>query len=290
MYFDEKTVGSIRSHLTDRESEVLFEGRLSYAECGDEQVLGMSLADYFRLAEPSLRADCPELFAIMDAALDSGLPQEEAMLLPAGQLRFFSGLQAAPELFTDIYNCYFDSGIVHWGADEIFVDAGAQDLFTSYRFARKTRGRYKAIYAFEPDRRNFAECAGNRELFDDRLHLFNLALNDRPASMPFHEDRQNSCFSADGESLVPADTLDRCLAGVDPSFIKLHLEGAELAALRGAADTIRRCSPTVAVCVDHRPDDIITIPSLLLELCPEYRLYLRHYSSSVTETVLYAVK
>lgn len=65
MYFDEKAVGSIRLHLTDRESEVLFEGRLSYAECGDEQVLGMSLADYFRLAGPSLRADCPELFAIM---------------------------------------------------------------------------------------------------------------------------------------------------------------------------------------------------------------------------------
>ena len=152
------------------------------------------------------------------------------------QDRFFRGLGAAPEPFTDIYDCYFASGIISLSPDEEFVDGGAQDLFTSFRFARKARGRYRAIYAFEPDARNYVECAGNRELFDGRLHLYKLALSDRAASLPFLEDRQNSRIDERGGYEVFADTLDHCLADASPSFIKLHLEGGELAAL-----TVERC-------------------------------------------------
>ena len=39
----------------------------------------------------------------------------------------------------------------------------------------------------------------------------------------------------------------------------------------------------------HKPEDIIEIPQKILELDPEYKLYLRHYSYVDTETVLYAI-
>lgn len=54
-------------------------------------------------------------------------------------------------------------------------------------------------------------------------------------------------------------TLDAALAGAEPSLIKLHLEGGELDAVEGAAETIRRCAPRLAVCL-HRDEDALRIP------------------------------
>ena len=39
MYFDERAVNAVRERLADPASETLFEGRLSYSEYGDEEVL-----------------------------------------------------------------------------------------------------------------------------------------------------------------------------------------------------------------------------------------------------------
>ena len=76
---------------------------------------------------------------------------------------------------------------------------------------------------------------------------------------------------------------------VYPDFIKMDIEGAELAALEGAQNCIREQHPKLIICVYHKPEDIIEIPAYILSLCPDYKLYLRHYSLGHTETVLYAV-
>ena len=52
---------------------------------------------------------------------------------------------------------------------------------------------------------------------------------------------------------------------------------------------IKRDRPKLAVCIYHKPEDIITLPMYIKELVPEYRLYLRSYSNAVNEMVLYAV-
>ena len=279
----------IREHLGDKSSKILFEGRFAYGETGNEETIGMALRDYFLSAPEALRRDCPELFGVMDAAFSKGTEMSGSHS-GEREKNFYAGLKAIPERFTDIYNCYFDSGIIKLGSEEVFVDAGAQDLFTSYRFAQKVRKQYRAIYAFEPSSVNFLECCANRELFDGRLFLSQTALNDREGEIGFMEDRQNSHPDQSGSTKVPSDSLDHLLADAPPpTFLKLHLEGAELAALKGAGNIISQYRPKIAVCVDHRKDDVLRIPLLLLELVPEYRFYFRHYSSSITETVLYSV-
>ena len=69
----------------------------------------------------------------------------------------------------------------------------------------------------------------------------------------------------------------------------MDIEGAELESLQGARKTIRRDRPKLAVCIYHKPEDMIEIPLYIKELVPEYKLYIRHHSNSGTETVLYAV-
>lgn len=92
-----------------------------------------------------------------------------------------------------------------------------------------------------------------------------------------------------GTVSIDARKLDDVLQGKKVTFIKMDIEGAELAALRGAEKIIREQRPRLAICVYHKPEDIWEIPSLILSCNPDYRLYLRHYSITETETVLYAI-
>lgn len=84
-------------------------------------------------------------------------------------------------------------------------------------------------------------------------------------------------------------TIDEIVKSRKVTFIKMDIEGAELKALYGAANTIKTWHPKLAVCVYHKPEDLITIPQYIKSIYPMYRLYLRSYSPSGVETVLYAV-
>ena len=70
-------------------------------------------------------------------------------------------------------------------------------------------------------------------------------------------------------------------------FIKMDIEGAELSALKGAVETIKRFKPKLAICVYHKGKDIFEIPEYLISIVPEYNFYLKHNSHTFGETVLY---
>jgi FkbM family methyltransferase len=72
-------------------------------------------------------------------------------------------------------------------------------------------------------------------------------------------------------------------------FIKMDIEGAELNALEGSKNTIKRFAPKLAICVYHKPEDLFTIPQFIKSLRPDYTLYLDHFTTSMFETVLFAV-
>jgi hypothetical protein len=84
-------------------------------------------------------------------------------------------------------------------------------------------------------------------------------------------------------------TIDELLKGGPATFIKMDIEGAELVALKGAKQTIKKYKPKLAVCVYHKPLDIVEIPLYLKKLVPEYKLFLRHYSDFGFDTIRYAV-
>ena len=83
-------------------------------------------------------------------------------------------------------------------------------------------------------------------------------------------------------------SLDSCITD-KVTFIKMDIEGAELNALKGSREIIKKYKPRLAVSVYHKKEDLIEIPLYIKELVPEYKLYIRHYSNAAIETVLYAV-
>ncbi|MNC55831.1 hypothetical protein D3C75_1053850 [compost metagenome] len=84
-------------------------------------------------------------------------------------------------------------------------------------------------------------------------------------------------------------SLDSVLNGQRASFIKMDIEGAEMEALQGAQNTIVKHRPRLAICIYHKPEDILEIPLYLKSLVPDYKFYIRHYSNYTIETVLYAI-
>lgn len=184
---------------------------------------------------------------------------------------------------------YFDCPEFKVKNDEVFVDAGCFDGSTSRDFVKWSEGNYKKIYAFEPDR----DCyLSSKKLEDDlkEFKVFNLATWSEKKVLHFN-------MTSDGSSLVDknsgtdveANSIDNMLYDEAPTFIKLDVEGAEYNTLLGAAKTIKKYKPRLAVSIYHKDVDIFEIPLLLMKLRGDYRFYIRHYASTLAETVLYAI-
>jgi len=72
-------------------------------------------------------------------------------------------------------------------------------------------------------------------------------------------------------------------------MIKLDIEGAEMAALKGAERTIDSFKPKLAICIYHKFNDLWEIPDYLMKKYPFYNYFIRHHSMADASTVLYAV-
>ena len=175
-----------------------------------------------------------------------------------------------------------------------FVDGGCFDLGDSIRFSTWCGGQYTRIFAFEPDPACYATCVENAKREGlERVELIQSGLAAEVGTASFFAEGHGSSRIVQSESgnqiqTIQTVSIDATVGDTTIGFVKLDVEGAELSVLRGAETVIQRDRPFLAVCVYHRPGDLLDITSYLHSLVPEYRFYLRHYSVWSTETVLYA--
>lgn len=153
-------------------------------------------------------------------------------------------------------------------------------------------GRY---IAFEPDETNlkrltaFAARAPIRE-----ANLVPCGLSDSLRELSFAGAKgPSSRIAADSPCTAEATTTIRCVAldeimpGLAPDFIKLDIEGAEMAALAGMRRTLERARPRMAVCLYHRPQDLWEIPAFLASIYG--RVHIRQHGPCGWDTVAYAL-
>ena len=173
------------------------------------------------------------------------------------------------------------------------VDGGAATGDTAALFLGQT-GANCTIHSFEPTPGSYRELARYAaELDPPVVHPHEAALWSEEGYVTFFEAFEMSHgnrIGGHGELRVEAVTLDGLVRkGVIDrvDLIKLDVEGAELAALQGARETIRRFKPRLQVCLYHKPADLWELPLFLADLAPEYRMFLGHHSDSHLDTVLY---
>ena len=187
---------------------------------------------------------------------------------------------------------YFSLDLVKPVDDEVFIDVGCLSCETDLDFIDWNKGRYEHIYAFEPDAKNYERCLGIIERNGiENITLVNKGLWDCKTKLCFESNINPSLSKIQdvGEEVIETITLDEFLDGKRATFIKMDIEGAEMEALRGAAETIKQHKPRLAISIYHKVNDFIDIPEYLLSLVPEYKFYIRHYSCYKFETILYAL-
>lgn len=193
-----------------------------------------------------------------------------------GVLRFYhSGeLHLLDGITTDKDEAFYD--ILRLSDSESYLDLGAYDGDTIREFLHYSGGGYKRITALEPNAKNFSKllraCSGMRD-----TQLLQLGAFDRDAVLFFNNKAgRNSAVAESGvETRVRA--VDELLGGESVSYVKADVEGADFEALTGMAKTIAAFRPKLNCSVYHRFEDIFRLPLLLKDLCPDYKLYLRHH-------------
>jgi FkbM family methyltransferase len=170
---------------------------------------------------------------------------------------------------------------------ETVIDCGAcassyGGQFTT-RFAKDV-GPTGRVFAFEPILPVYRALEDDTEAFFNII-THNSAVWDRHTTLNFISDGITSCQIHSAEittelldspkvEIVRAVPIDAILDGRPVHYLKMDVEGSELKALQGAAESIRKFKPKLSICLYHHPDDLLSIPSYIHSLCPEYRITL----------------
>lgn len=165
---------------------------------------------------------------------------------------------------------------------DIVLDCGASDGDFTREALRAGAARVVSVEispaAQECIRRNLASeiAAGRVTLYpkgvwdhDDTLTLNVDDSNFAANSVVLHPDHSHAAIQ------VPLTTIDRIAADLSlprVDFIKMDVEGAEVKALAGAATTLTRFKPRLAIATEHKPDDQFTIPAAIHRLRPDYQM------------------
>ena len=175
--------------------------------------------------------------------------------------------------------------------DEVLIDGGAHYGHVTKAFVQKTSGAFEQIVAIEPDSSNRAVLQDNLKSWlpdDPRVTVYDCALADSEGEALFRDDLgYASQLSDTGHVRVTVRSLDGIR--VTPTFVKLHLEGAELLALTGARETLLSTRPIIAATVYHNADGIWKTALWLMETLPEYHFLFRVDSWCGTGAVIYAI-
>ena len=181
---------------------------------------------------------------------------------------------------------YFEDFLDLHSDGEVFADIGAFHGETSLEFIKRCP-QYGAIHLFEPDPMNFAKCKhALRECRD--IQLWPIGASDFSGPASFAISGSTSGLSLSGTTTIQLARLDDVLL-TPPSFLKMDIEGEERRAIAGAAGIIGKHRPKAAISVYHRAGDFWRIPKQLLSIYPRFDVYLRHYTESIYETVMFFV-
>ncbi len=175
---------------------------------------------------------------------------------------------------------------------EAFADIGAHEGHVIQRFLDAVKGQCGQIWAIEPDRRNLVHLHETVSQFslaeESAVQIIPSVVADAEGEAIFAAGLgYASQLSTLGQEKIAVTTIDQLK--IAASFMKLHLEGHELGALRGAVATLRRYRPLLAVTIYHSDVGVWKLPSWLMEELINYRYYLRLHSWCGTGAVMYGI-
>lgn len=191
---------------------------------------------------------------------------------------------------TDFPCQYFDAGVPLQKDFSNFVDCGAYNGDSLSQILEK-QNRIKNYVAFEPIVENFSQLTKVVQKFESRIDaawLYPCGVSDRTGIATFSVEASSSTMVENQEGeVLPIVRMDDTIKTAPVSFLKMDIEGAEIAALQGAVELIQKQSPDLAISVYHAANHFWDIPCLIEKINPNYKFYLRSHTPATLESVLY---
>ena len=162
---------------------------------------------------------------------------------------------------------------IHIRPGDIVLDVGADFGSVASQALRAGAAQVVAI-EIAPDKWRCLERTFAKEIAEGRVTLVRTGAWDRESTLELRDD--SVVLGRDGgKQVVRVTTIDRIVAELQLSrvdFISMDIEGAEKPALRGAAETLRKYRPRMAIAAEHLPDDAVAIPQTVRTILPGYEV------------------
>ena len=189
---------------------------------------------------------------------------------------------------------YFIKEVREYFKDKAFsiVDAGAYegDLV---RAILDMNLNVKEWFCFETNKKNYEQLVKNsyENNFKGKQICINEGLwNENVLLYVQGEGTSSKVVEEKSEKeAVKMTTIDEYFKDIHIDLVKMDIEGAELNALKGGIEVIKRDRPILAISIYHSIEDYYNIMKLLISELQNYKYYIRHHSMVFCETVLYAI-
>ena len=229
--------------------------------------------EYFSLIMQHL----PEIYAVHESFIDDESKKSFRAVVKGRLTGKVSNYRFASE------PQYFLNGFTPTAGD-IAIDGGAFDGATAESFAKLGA----KVFAFEMDADNYRNCLA-RVGGNPNITVENLGLSDKTCEGNYVSGDAGSQRSPIGNMVGKFVDLDSYVAWKNlprVDYIKLDIEGAEFDMLHGAAKTITRCKPKMAVSAYHLAEDLWELALYIKSLRPDYEFAFRHYKIDCTDYLL----
>jgi FkbM family methyltransferase len=178
----------------------------------------------------------------------------------------------------------------------VVLDGGAYSGDTLKQFIEQSNASFTSYHAVEPDPASFSKLTEYISTLPSGIRAkcssYQMVLSATSGLVAFENfDNQMSRVVDSGIKNTASISISDLASShdVSPTFIKLDLEGAELAVLRAELRQLQMWRPTICVAIYHNPSDFIEIPSTLISALSDYRFYVRSHNRFGLDFVFYAL-
>ncbi|MFA6142158.1 MAG: FkbM family methyltransferase [Candidatus Omnitrophota bacterium] len=175
--------------------------------------------------------------------------------------------QVISEVFNERDWHYYEAGQTIVCDKDIVVDCGASEGAFSIKNYTKSKFTYivEPIKTFADSLNKTFENAGNVE-------IINCALGDGSLKeVGIDENTIFSSVSSNSLERVRSCTIDELFFDKHITYIKADVEGSEMMLLNGAAKTIAKERPKMAIATYHDANDWRQMLNFVKNICPDYK-------------------
>lgn len=288
----------VYNKLETAESKALFIKLLVYRKLGYIKVrLPLCSEEYIQgIQQIRKLADCTE--SISPNFLNWKLCKFDLRPIGYDITLFFEPTSIYIEFVLKPYEYNKDGVVIKCELGDTVIDAGGCWGDTALNFAAEVGAQGK-VYSFEFIPGNVSIMKKNFSLNHDlekRIAIIehpvwyksgvNMFCNDYGPASTIRAELSESHHIRVSTITIDDFVLRDNIKKID--FIKMDIEGAETAALKGAIETIKKYKPKLALSIYHNLTDFFEIPKFIDDLDLGYKFYLDHFTHTAGETVLYA--